>query len=77
MGIIFRPHRGSLADAMAEAKEFDNEEEMKKHIELYENQLTQGFSDKVKEMLISFIIRLLENVDVKLGDCRLKEEGKC
>ncbi len=55
----------------------DCEEEMKKHIEMYENQLTQGFSDKEKEMLISFIMRLLENVDVKLGDCRLKEEGKC
>ena len=32
MGIIFRPHRGSLDAAMAEAKEFNNEEEMKKHI---------------------------------------------
>ena len=30
--IIFRPQRRLLADAMAEAKEFDNVEEMKKHI---------------------------------------------
>jgi hypothetical protein len=30
--IIFRPHRGSLADAMAEVKEFENEEQMKEHI---------------------------------------------
>ena len=30
--IIFRPHRGSLDDAMAEAKEFDSVEEMKEHI---------------------------------------------
>ena len=30
--IIFRPHRGLLDVAMAEAKEFNNVEEMKKHI---------------------------------------------
>jgi len=30
--IIYRPHRGSLIDAMAEAKEFNNEQEMKKYI---------------------------------------------
>lgn len=32
MIIIFRPHRGLLDEAMAEAKEFDNVEEMKKYI---------------------------------------------
>ena len=30
--IIFRPHRGSLYAAMAEAKEFNTVEEMKEHI---------------------------------------------
>ncbi len=30
--IIFRPHRRTLDEAMAEAKEFDSVEEMKKHI---------------------------------------------
>lgn len=30
--IIYRPHRGSLSDAMAEAKEFNNEKEMKEYI---------------------------------------------
>ena len=30
--IIFRPHRRLLAEAMAEAQEFNNEQEMKKHI---------------------------------------------
>lgn len=30
--IIFRPHRGSLDEAMAEAKEFNTVEEMKEHI---------------------------------------------
>lgn len=30
--IIYRPHRGKLADAMAEAKEFNNEQEMKNYI---------------------------------------------
>ena len=27
--IIYRPHRGSLSDALAKAKEFETEEEMK------------------------------------------------
>lgn len=30
--IIFRPHRGGLAESMAEAKEFNTVEEMKEHI---------------------------------------------
>jgi hypothetical protein len=30
--IIYRPHKGSLADALAEAKEFRTEEEMKSYI---------------------------------------------
>lgn len=30
--IIFRPHRATLAEAMAEAKEFNSVEEMKAHI---------------------------------------------
>lgn len=30
--IIYRPHRGALADALAEAKEFETVEEMKAYI---------------------------------------------
>jgi hypothetical protein len=30
--IIYRPHRGSLCDAMEEAKEFNNLQEMKEYI---------------------------------------------
>ena len=30
--IIYRPHRGSLDEAMSEAKEFNDETEMKKYI---------------------------------------------
>lgn len=30
--IIYRPHRGGLTEAMAEAKEFETEEEMKQYI---------------------------------------------
>lgn len=30
--IIYRPHRGGLAEALAEAKEFQSEEEMKSYI---------------------------------------------
>jgi len=30
--IIYRPHRGKLIDSIAEAKEFNNEDEMKKYI---------------------------------------------
>lgn len=33
--IIYRPHRGLLTDAMAEAKEFETEEEMKRYIYEY------------------------------------------
>ncbi len=42
------------------------ENEMKKHIELYEAQLVRGFSEEEKKLLISFIIRLLQNVDINL-----------
>lgn len=30
--IIYRPHRGGLAEAMREAKVFDNQEQMRKYI---------------------------------------------
>lgn len=30
--IIYRPHRGGVAEAMEEANEFETEEEMKQHI---------------------------------------------
>lgn len=30
--IIYRPHRNTLADAMTEVKEFNNEQEMKEYI---------------------------------------------
>lgn len=30
--IIYRPHKGALSDALAEAMEFQNEEEMKSYI---------------------------------------------
>lgn len=30
--IIYRPHRGSLIDSMQDAKEFNNEQEMKEYI---------------------------------------------
>lgn len=33
--IIYRPHRGLLTEAMAEAKEFQTEEEMKQYIYEY------------------------------------------
>lgn len=32
MSIIYRPHRGGLAESMKEAKEFNDEKEMKEHI---------------------------------------------
>lgn len=43
--IIFRPHRGSLADAMAEAKEFENVEKMKNYIVKMWNDGWQGPND--------------------------------
>ncbi len=42
------------------------ENEMKRHIELYEAQLVKGFSEEEKRLLISFIIRLLENININL-----------
>ena len=33
--IIFRPHRGSLAEAMSEAKEFDSEADLKQYVVEY------------------------------------------
>lgn len=50
------------------------ENEMKKHIELYEAQLVCGFSEEEKALLFGFILRLLENVDVKLPAEGKKEE---
>lgn len=42
------------------------ESEMKKHIELYESQLVEGFSEEEKALLKGYIIRLLENLNVKI-----------
>lgn len=42
------------------------ESEMKKHIELYEAQLVEGFSEEEKALLKGYIIRLLENLNVKI-----------
>lgn len=36
--IIYRPHKGGLAESLAEAREFETEEEMKRHI--YEHHKT-------------------------------------
>lgn len=44
--IIYRPHRGGLAEAMAEAKEFQTEKDMKKHIyESYKEMYADMFPD--------------------------------
>ena len=42
--IMYRPHRGSLADAMADAREFENEHEMKEYIWSVWNELPETFS---------------------------------
>lgn len=52
------------------------EDEMKKHIEEYEAQLVYGFSEDEKELLHSFILRLLNNINVKLPKMKYEEEGK-
>lgn len=49
------------------------ENEMKRHIELYEAQLVEGFTEEEKVLLKKYIIRLLENVNVKI---RPMEEQK-
>lgn len=50
------------------------EDEIKNHIDLYEEQLVSGFSPEEKQLLISFIHRLLANVDVKIPVHGKKEE---
>lgn len=41
------------------------EAEMKKHIDHYEAQLVKGFSGDEKKLLMSFISRMLDNIDIK------------
>lgn len=53
------------------------EDEMKRHIEHYEEQLVKGFSEEEKAQLIDFISRMLMNVNVNIPFCRYKEEEKC
>lgn len=51
--IIYRPHRGSLADALAEAKEFETEEEMKQYIfEYYKNLLPGLTAFRIDDIVI-------------------------
>ncbi len=51
------------------------EAEMKKHIEHYESQLVNGFSDEEKKLLISFVVRMLDNVDININSSEQKEEN--
>ncbi len=41
------------------------EDEMKKHIDIYEAQLVEGFSANEKMLLVDFISRMLSNMDAK------------
>lgn len=52
------------------------ENEMKKNIEHYEMQLVEGFSEEEKLLLHGFILRLLQNVNVKLPKIESEEEEK-
>ncbi len=47
---------------------------MKNHIDLYEEQLVNGFSQDEKQLLVDFILRLLLNLDVRLPAAEKKEE---
>ena len=40
--IIYRPHRGSLSDALSEAKEFSTWQELKEHVALTWNTIGYG-----------------------------------
>lgn len=63
--IIFRPHRGSLAEAMAEAKEFNNVEEMKEYIV---NQWNEGWKGEKKLFTAEDIVI---NEDSEVNDERI------
>lgn len=67
--IIYRPHRGGLAESMQEAKEFETEEEMKQYI--YEEHkryfIEIGFNSApfdIKDIVIS---EDMENNDSRTG----------
>lgn len=66
--VIYRPHRGGLAEAMAEAKEFESFEEMKRYI-----YWAVGERDGVKPFAIEDIVvadDLHEDVRVGWKDSR-------
>lgn len=52
------------------------ENEMKKHIDHYEQQLVDGFTEEEKKLLTDFIGRMLANVDIALPQFCQKEEEK-
>lgn len=56
--IIYRPHRGGIAEAIAEAKEFENIEDMKKYIT---DSLSRNTPDGYKPFEISDIVILDES----------------
>lgn len=49
---IYRPHRGSLADSMAEAKEFDTKEEMFDYIVATQGSCLGGNRFDVEDLVI-------------------------
>lgn len=51
--IIYRPHRGGLAEALAEAREFETEEEMKQYIlEYYKILLPELVPFEIEDIVI-------------------------
>ena len=52
------------------------ENEMKKHIDHYENQLMEGFSEEEKRLLHSFVMIMIHNVNVNLPETGYGEEEK-
>lgn len=66
--VIYRPHRGGLAEAMEEAREFSNLEEMKQYIVKYHEDMERGRPFELEDIVIGDIL----GDDPRIGwnDCR-------
>ncbi len=66
--VIYRPHKGSLADALAEAEEFQTEEEMKYHIMRQYRDYAQGLLEIENNYIDSNSSKIPKYIDNPLFD---------
>ena len=66
--IIYRPHKGSLADALEKAKEFETEEKMKYHIMREYRDYAQGLLEMENNYIDSDSSKNAKYIDNPLFD---------